>query len=102
MGPTYEIRIRGRVGEVVASAFVGFDVSTRNVETVLSGPVADQADLFTVLARLQSFGFELVDVRQLATPSSGHPAPEDPPPEDPPPEDSPPENLARETPPPAG
>jgi hypothetical protein len=68
MTVTYEIRIRGRIGEVVASAFVGFDVSTHNVETVLSGPVTDQAELFTLLAQLQSFGFELVDVRQLSAP----------------------------------
>ena len=84
MGLTYEIRIRGRVGEVVASAFVGFDVSTRNVETVLSGPVADQAELFTVLAQLQSFGFELVDVRQLAPPPTEPATPENPSQENPP------------------
>ncbi|HEY2176323.1 MAG TPA: hypothetical protein VGH85_21155 [Mycobacteriales bacterium] len=73
MTVTYEIRIRGRIGEVVASAFVGFDVSTHNVETVLSGPVADQAELFTLLAQLQSFGFELVDVRQLSAPPAALP-----------------------------
>jgi hypothetical protein len=83
MALTYEIRIRGRIGEVVASSLVGFEVSSHNVETVLSGPVADQAELFTVLAQLQSFGFELVDVRRLA--ASWVPPQENPPPENPPP-----------------
>jgi hypothetical protein len=40
------------------------------VETILHGPVRDQAELHGLLRRLQSLGLELVEVRRL--PESGH------------------------------
>jgi hypothetical protein len=35
------------------------------VETVLYGPVQDQAALYGLLNRIQSLGLELVEIRQL-------------------------------------
>jgi hypothetical protein len=35
------------------------------VETVLHGPVRDQAELHGILERVQSLGLELIEVRRL-------------------------------------
>ena len=40
------------------------------VETILHGPVRDQAELHGLLHRLQSLGLELIEVRRL--PESNH------------------------------
>jgi hypothetical protein len=64
MSFVYEIRIRGRVGPHLADA-LGLTTVVEPVDTVLRGPVADQEDLHTILARLQDMGLELVEIRQL-------------------------------------
>ena len=62
----YEIRIRGRLSEVMQSAFEEFEVSTEPVETILHGQVLDQAALHGLLDRIAALGLELVEVRRLA------------------------------------
>lgn len=60
----YEIRVRGRLSEALLPSFP--DLTARvPVETVLSGPVEDQAALHGLLERIESLGLELVEVRQL-------------------------------------
>ncbi len=61
----YEIHIKGRVSEQVLTAFEGMDASVQSVETVLRGPLLDQAALFGLLDRIQALGLELVEVRRL-------------------------------------
>jgi hypothetical protein len=61
----YEIRIRGRVSEQLLTVFEGMDASVESVETVLRGPVRDQAALHGLLDRIQALGLELVEVRRL-------------------------------------
>jgi hypothetical protein len=61
----YEIRIRGRLGETVAKRFEGFDMEVEPVETVLRGPVLDQAALHGILGQIESLGLELVEVRRV-------------------------------------
>jgi hypothetical protein len=61
----YEIRIRGAVGEQVRSAFEGMDATLACGDTVLRGPVRDQAALYGLLERIQALGLELVEVRRL-------------------------------------
>lgn len=61
----FEIRIKGKVSEATLSTFEGLRCSVQPVETVLSGPVADQAALHGLLERIQSLGLELVEVRRL-------------------------------------
>lgn len=63
--PHYEIRIRGRVSDVVLATFDGLESDVERVETVLHGPVRDQAELHGLLHRVQSLGLELVEVRRL-------------------------------------
>jgi hypothetical protein len=63
--PSYEIRIRGRLGQGLLSAFEGFEAEVEPPETVLRGTPADQAALHGVLEQIQSLGLELVEVRRV-------------------------------------
>jgi hypothetical protein len=62
----YEIRIRGRVSAPLLARFEGLSAAVEPVETVLHGPVADQAALHGVIELVRSLGLELVEVRRLA------------------------------------
>ena len=62
---SYEIRIRGQVSKAVLSNFEGLESDLEPVETVLHGPVRDQAELHGLLARVQDLGLELIEVRRL-------------------------------------
>ena len=64
---SYEIRIRGRVTEPLLSSFEGMTSKFEPVETVLHGPVRDQAELHGLIDRIQALGLELVEVRRLPT-----------------------------------
>jgi hypothetical protein len=64
-GGSYEIRIKGRLSDSLLAAFEGLTATVEPVETVLHGPVRDQAALYGVLDRIQSLGLELVEVRRL-------------------------------------
>ncbi len=57
--PSVEIRVKGRIDERWSEWFADLD------ETVLSGPVVDQAALYGVLSRLRDLGLPLVSVRHL-------------------------------------
>ena len=64
-GGSYEIRIKGRLSDSLMAAFEGMRASVEPVETVLHGPVQDQAALYGLLDRVQALGLELVEVRRL-------------------------------------
>jgi hypothetical protein len=64
-GGNYEIRIKGRLSDSLLAVFEGLIASVEPVETVLHGPVQDQAALYGLLDRIQSLGLELVEVRRL-------------------------------------
>jgi hypothetical protein len=61
----YEIRIRGRVSAAVLETFDPMESDVEPVETILHGPVRDQAELHGLLHRLQALGLELIEVRRL-------------------------------------
>ena len=61
----YEIRIRGRVSAAVLDTFDAMQNEVEPVETILHGPVRDQAELHGLLRRLQSLGLELIELRRL-------------------------------------
>jgi len=71
----YEIRVKGRLSASLISSFEGLTATVEPVETVLSGPVEDQAALYGVLSRVQALGLELVEVRKVAP--AAEPAGED-------------------------
>jgi hypothetical protein len=62
---SYEIRIRGRVTEPLLSSFEGMSSTFEPVDTVLHGPVRDQAELHGLIDRIQALGLELVELRRL-------------------------------------
>ncbi len=62
---TYEIRVRGRVSSAALERLEGLKGGPGAVETVLHGPVRDQAELHGLLARITALGLELVEVRRL-------------------------------------
>ena len=61
----YEIRVRGILDERWTAWFEDLQVSSDGEETVISGPVADQAALHGVLTKVRDLGLFLVSVRQL-------------------------------------
>jgi len=63
--PRYEISVRGRLGETFRGAFPGLDVASDGDNTVLIGPALDQAALHGVLAKIESLGLELLEVRRV-------------------------------------
>ena len=62
---TYQIRIRGRISAVLLDSFQGMESSIEPVETVLHGPVRDQAELYGLIGRIQALGLELIELRRL-------------------------------------
>jgi hypothetical protein len=65
--PRYEIRVRGRVSDATLSQLQGMQADPAPTETVLHGPVVDQAGLHGLLDQIQSLGLELIEVRRLPT-----------------------------------
>jgi hypothetical protein len=63
---TYEIRVRGRLSRTLTAEFEQLDLvaTTEPIETILHGPVEDQAALHGLLRRIESFGLELVEIRR--------------------------------------
>lgn len=61
----FEIRVAGVLPPDVLEELEHLRVVTRSTETVLQGPVADQAALVGIINRLQGLGIELREVRQL-------------------------------------
>jgi hypothetical protein len=53
------------VSDATLSTFEGMDADVATAETVLHGPVVDQAVLHGLLDRIQSLGLELIEVRKL-------------------------------------
>jgi hypothetical protein len=69
----HEIRVSG---VLPAEALLDFDrltASVEPVETVVHGPIQDQAALHGLLARLETFGVQVIEVRRLheKDPSAG-------------------------------
>ena len=61
-----EIRISGRIDEHWSTWFADLAIRyTGQGETVLTGPVADQATLYGVLNRLRDLGLPLLSVTQV-------------------------------------
>lgn len=61
----YEIRVRGRISRALVESFEAMEAQPGQVQTVLHGPVRDQAELHGLLDRIQALGLELVEVRRL-------------------------------------
>jgi hypothetical protein len=68
VAPSYEIRVKGVVGDPVLGSLGDLDASVRPAETVLRGVITDQAELHGLLDRIQALGLELIEIRQVQQP----------------------------------
>jgi hypothetical protein len=68
----YEICVEGRLGPEWSNWFDGLSVASRpSGETFLSGPIADQAALHGILARIRDLGLPLLSVHRVQTNRQG-------------------------------
>jgi hypothetical protein len=61
----YQIRVRGRLGPLIRSAFPALRAQVDGDDTVLTGMLADQVAVYGVLAEVEALGLELIEVRRL-------------------------------------
>ncbi|MET7378709.1 hypothetical protein ABZT08_07740 [Streptomyces sp. NPDC005526] len=61
----YEIRVDGHISETLAEAFPELDHVVISGQTVLFGPVVDEAHLYGLLDRCQSLGLRVLEMRRL-------------------------------------
>jgi hypothetical protein len=62
----YEIRIKGHLGRQWADWFGGLTVTQEcNGDTLLTGPVADQAALHGLLKKVRDLGTPLISVNRI-------------------------------------
>jgi hypothetical protein len=66
----YEIRVSGIVPPEALVDFERLTATVEPVETVLHGPLADQAALTGLLQRLELLGVQVVEVRRLHGPAA--------------------------------
>ena len=60
----YEIRVDGELTETLAKAFPELDHVVVSGHTILFGRVLDEAQLYGLLARCQSLGLRVLEMRQ--------------------------------------
>jgi hypothetical protein len=68
---SYEIRVRGLLGETMLGAFPGMQARAYGMETVLAGALPDQAALYGVLGQIEALGLELLELRRMPPPIEG-------------------------------
>ncbi len=62
----YQIRIRGHLGREWTDWFEGLTITPQeDGDTLLTGPVADQAALYGLLRRVRDLGMALVSVNRV-------------------------------------
>jgi hypothetical protein len=79
MSGDYAFRVRGRLSPDIIAALHPLCQTECTTETVLRGPITDQAALHGLIARLEQLGVELVGLLRLpedGNPSSTRPAAE--------------------------
>ncbi len=66
----YELRISGRLGQATQTWFedmtVAVDESTTPVQTIILGPMRDEAALYGLISRIRDLGLTLLSVNQVA------------------------------------
>ena len=61
----YEIRVSGTLPPEALLDFDRLSASVEPVETVVHGPIQNQAALNGLLARLEEFGIQVLEIRRL-------------------------------------
>lgn len=61
----YQIRIKGHLSDQWTGYFVGLTITLEeNGDTLLIGPISDQAALFGLLRRVRDMGMQLISVNR--------------------------------------
>ena len=63
--PTYQIRVKGVLEQQWSSRLGGLTLSYDENDTVLTGPIVDQAALHGLLAQIRDLGLTLLLVQQI-------------------------------------
>jgi len=61
----YQIRLKGHLGDDWTDWFGGLTITAAHGETLLTGPVADQAALHGLLRKVRDVGLPLISVMRL-------------------------------------
>lgn len=69
-GGTYRLEVQGQLGDLVGHSFPRMRIVYKNGNTVLVGPVQDQAELTGMLQRFSDLGVNLVSVNALGDQTS--------------------------------
>ncbi|OBI22490.1 hypothetical protein [Mycobacterium sp. E796] len=64
----YQICIRGRLTERLGSALEGMRLEAGSTESVFTGEIRDQSQLYGLLDRVRDLGLELVSVQPQPAP----------------------------------
>jgi hypothetical protein len=64
-GRVYRIVVRSELSNVYAVAFDGMEMEARGGDTVLTGRIIDQPQLYGILERINGLGLELLSVQVL-------------------------------------
>jgi hypothetical protein len=62
----YEIRVKGKLGDMWSEWFDDFEISAENDKTLLSGYVADQAALHGLINKIRDVGLTLLSIQQIS------------------------------------
>ena len=72
----YRIRVKGNLDQKWSDWFDGFTIAPQaNDETLLTGPVVDQAALHGLLAKIRDLGLPILLVKQVEATARGHEGP---------------------------
>jgi len=61
----YEIRVRGVLNQRWSDWFDGFRIDNQVHDTILVGPVIDQAELHGLLAKIRDLGLPIISVERV-------------------------------------
>jgi hypothetical protein len=64
-GTVYRIVVRSELSDKYAVAFEGMEMEAKDGDTVLTGKIIDQPQLYGILERINSLGLELLSVEAL-------------------------------------
>jgi hypothetical protein len=67
-GGTYRLEVRGHLGDLMGRSFPRMRIVDKNGNTVLVGPVRDQAELTGLLQHFPEMGVTLVSVTTVDDP----------------------------------
>lgn len=69
----YQIRLKGHLGPQWTDWFEGLAITLEeDGDTLLTGPIVDQAALYGLLKKARDLGIPLVSVQRVVLPHQGH------------------------------